>query len=130
LFIEKVEVENALPPRLGDEAWPVLAVFEGKRTTGFHGAEDADEAAVEALLADDVLGPLVFAELIGAKLISAFKLAGPALGVLDERIGKLGRPDFHEVAASHAQEVIDKAFELGQSRERQMPFEQDAIETV
>src|SRR6185369_11607594 len=38
LFIEKVVVENALPPRLGYEAWPLLGVFEGKRIAGFHGA--------------------------------------------------------------------------------------------
>ena len=118
LFIEKVVVEDALPPRHGHEARPRRGEFEGKRIAGFHGAQDADEAAVDALFAQDFLGPLVLAKGTRAIEKSPVGFAGPTLGVSDERIGVLGRQDLDEMVTSNAEEVIDEAFQLGRPSQR------------
>src|SRR5207302_11287578 len=104
--------EDACVTRLGNEMRPFLAGYEGEGVARFQGAEDADESAFDALLADQTLGPLVFLKGAGAIEISALVFASPALGMLHERFRPLRRNNVDEMAAPHAEHVIDESFEF------------------
>ena len=99
LRIEEVIVEHALLPGSADELGPFGAGHECEGRAGFLGAEDADESLGDALVADEVLGPLVLAELAGAIDVGAAGLLRPALGVLDQAVGVLGRDSLDEIGS-------------------------------
>ena len=117
LGIEEVVVEHPLLSGSTDELGPFGAGHECEGGTGFLGAEDADESLGDALVADEVLGPLVLAELAGAILVGAAGLLRPVLGMLDQAVGVLGRQGFHEVGAANFQDAIDEVFEFAGSRQ-------------
>ena len=66
LGIEEVVIEDPLLSGSADELGPFGTRHEREGRTGFLGAEDADESLEDALFADEVMGPLVLAELAGA----------------------------------------------------------------
>src|SRR4051812_34291239 len=78
--------ENRRRWAAGDEAWPVLAGHELEGVARILGAEDADQPALDALFADELLGPAVFAERASAIEVSTASLRGEALGVFDEAV--------------------------------------------
>jgi hypothetical protein len=86
LGIEKVIIKDPLLPRPTDELRTIGTKYECKGMTCFLGAEDADEPLGDTLIANDVLGPLVFAELASAILVYAACLPSPALSVLDQAV--------------------------------------------
>jgi len=74
LGIEKIVVENALGAWPGDDAGSSFAGHKCKGVAGFLGAEDADQAAFDALLANELLSPVFLAEVSGAIEIGAAAL--------------------------------------------------------
>ena len=106
------------------------ATNEGEGVAGFLGAEDADESAFDALLADELLGPVLLAERAGAIKVDAAGLVGQALSVLDETVGEVRGEHLDEVAAPHPENVIDEALQFPRGRHGQMALEDDAIKTV
>ena len=130
LRIEEVVIEDPLLPGSADELRPFGAGHECEGRTGFLGAEDADESLGDALVADEVVGPLVLAELAGAIHVGAAGLLRPALGMLDQAVGVLGRHGFHEVATANFQNAIDEVFEFAGSRQGQMALEDDPVEAM
>ena len=99
LGIEEVVIEDPLLPGSADELGPFGARHEREGGTGFLGAEDADESLGDALVADQVVGPLVLAELAGAIEVGAAGLPCPVLGMLDQTVGVLGCQGLHEVGS-------------------------------
>ena len=130
LGIEEVVVEDPLLPGSADELGPLGARHECEGRTGFLSAEDADESLGDALVADEVVGPLVLAELAGAIHVGAAGLPRPALGMRDQAVGVLGRHGLHEVAAANLQNAIDEVLEFAGSRQGEMALEDDAVKAV
>jgi len=130
LRIEEVVIEDPLLSVSTDELGPLRARHECEGRTGFLSAEDADEPLGDALVADEVLGPFVLAELAGAIQVCAAFFSRPFLGMLDQTIGVLGCHGFHEVAAANFQNAIDETFEFAGSRQGQMAFEEDTVEAM
>ena len=129
LGIEEVVVEHPLLSVSTDELGPLGAGHECEGRTGFQSAEDADESLGDALVADEVVGPLVLAELAGAIDVGAAGLPSPFLGMLDQTVGVLGGQGFHEVGAANFQNAIDEVFEFAGSRQGEMALEDDAVKT-
>ena len=71
LRIEEIVVKHALLPFIETKRRPFLRRAEVKRIAGFHRAEDADQPAFDALLANQAFGPLVLLEGTGAVQIGA-----------------------------------------------------------
>ncbi len=57
-----------------------------RRKTRFLGGENTDEPFGHTLIADEVLRPLVLAELASAILVRPSGLPGPAKGMLDQAV--------------------------------------------
>jgi hypothetical protein len=130
LGIEEVVIEHPLLPGSADELGPLGAGHKSEGRASFLSAEDADESLGDALVADEVLGPLVLAELAGAIFVGATGIPSPALGMLDQAVGVLGRPGFHEVCAANFQDAIDEVFEFAGSRQGEMALEDDPVEAM
>ena len=63
LRIKEVIIEDSLLPGSADELGPFGARHECEGRTSFLSAEDTNESLGDALIADEVVGPLVLAEL-------------------------------------------------------------------
>lgn len=74
-------------------------------------AQDADQAALDALFADHLFGPAVLLEGTAAVQIGALRPPRDLLRVLDQPVGILRSQDLDEMAAAHAEHPIDDAFE-------------------
>jgi hypothetical protein len=97
LRIEEVVIENPLLPGSAHELGSAGARYECEAGASFQGAEDADESLGDAPIADQILGPLVLAELACAiDVVTASLLRGVA-GMSNQAVGVLGSNDFHEV---------------------------------
>jgi hypothetical protein len=81
------------------------------------------------LVSDEVLGPLVLAELAGAMLGGATSLPGPSLGMLGQSVGGPRCHGFHEVGTANFQNAIDEVFQFAGSRQGQMALGDDAVKT-
>src|SRR5271169_6732575 len=81
LRIEEIIVEHSLLTQPGNESRPPLAGNEGKRLAGFLGAQDTDQSRLDALLADQLLGPLLLLERTGAIKVGATCLTCQSLSV-------------------------------------------------
>ena len=90
----------------------------------------AHQPALEALLANQLLGPLVLAEGAAAIEIRASRGRGHLFGVFDELIGVSGRDDVHEVGATHLEHVIDKPLQFVGGGQSQMTLEDHPIKAV
>jgi hypothetical protein len=97
LRIEEIVVENPLLPGSAHELRPTGARHDCERGTGFQGAEDAGQSLGDALIADEILGPLVLAELAGAIHVVTGGLLRPVPGMSDQTVRVLGGNGFHEV---------------------------------
>ena len=128
LGIEEIVVEDALLSLPTDELGPLGSGDEREGRAGFQSAEDADEPLGNALVADEVLGPLILAELAGAIHVGAAGLLRPVLGVCDQAVGRLGCHGFQEVGAADFQDAINEVFEFAGSCQGEMALEDDAVE--
>ena len=129
LGIEEVVIEDPLLPGSADELGPVGTRHKREGRTRLLGAEDTDKSLGDTLVADEVLGPLVLAELAGAIQVDSASLPRPALSMRDETVRVLRRHGFHEVGAANFQNAIDEVFEFAGSRQGQMALEDDAVKT-
>ncbi len=94
------------------------------------GAKDADESLEDGLVADEIEGPLVLAEVAGAIHVGATSLPRPGPGMFNQTLRVLGRHEFDEVAAANHQNEIDKTLEFAGRSQGQMAFEDDTVEAV
>ena len=94
LRIKEVIIEDSLLPGSADELGPFRARHECEGRTSFLSAEDTNESLGDALIADEVVGPLVLAELPCAIHVGSAGLPRPALGMRDQAVGVLGAPWF------------------------------------
>ena len=92
-------------------------------------AEDADESLGDALVSDEVLGPLVLAELAGAIHVVTGSLLRPVPGMSDQTVRVLGGDGFHEVGPADLQNAIDEVLEFAGSRQGEMALEDDSVKT-
>ena len=128
LTVEEVVVEDPLLAGPADELRPFRPGHECERRTGFQGTEDAHESLGDALVSDEVVGPLVLAELAGAIRVGAAGLLRPVLGMRDQAIGVLGCQGLHEVATADLQDAVDEVLEFAGGGQGQMALEDDAVE--
>ena len=129
LGIKEVVIEDALLSVSADEFGSLRPVNECEGGTGFQCAKDADESLGDRLVADEIVSPLVLAELASAIEVGAAVFPSPFLSMLDEAIGVLGCQGFHELGAADVQDAIDEVFQFAGSRQGQMTLEDDAVET-
>jgi hypothetical protein len=97
LTIEEVVIENPLLTGSAHELGAAGSRYECEAGASFLGAKDGNESLRDAVIADQILGPLVLAELASAIHVNTAGLLRSVAGMSNQSVGVLWSNIFHEI---------------------------------